>query len=490
MIRRWLLLSSLVVLIAACSGGGSKSGTSTTTTTSVPAAKVPAGAAGWVRSDLKPVTQPEPVDGDLVLYVQAGGGLQVVALDSKTGRTLWHDDASPGEITPGVVPALGVTGSIVTFLSPIDNSTGAAQVVGVDAASGRQLWHTSTGMFEDWPVPCPDNPSTICTSGSLGQAQQTQALRFGASTGTPAGAAAVSTSPGGRGLAPNLFDPGVRHPEMLLAVRGSAVAWSRPIASVFPLQGASSDNGWNFDLVPAGGLFVGSVEGPPVSSSGSSATIDLSRTMTAGFRISDGTAVWRDAGTMYACNQPLPCPGGLRMAELGLAYRAPTAGLRLRATGTATATQSSPIVQLSPDAKVTVEGFELATGKTMWSYNAEADGPLLSQTPPLIGPSLAILPAPAGGTVALNLATGAHSPVPSGAVAWCQSVITYTTKVAYQGGNLPPDYNRVGQQSIQPCQASAASAPTPQTVPGFIGTVIVGLTAWSESSEVLAAPSS
>lgn len=487
MSRRWLLLFPLAVLIAGCSGGGSKSATVTTTTATTLGGPVKA-AVGWVRSDLKPVTQPEPAGPGLVLYVQAGGGLEVVALDAKTGRTLWQKNASPGAITPGVVAAVGVAGSVVAFLSPVDNSTGAAQVVGVDAVSGRQLWHTSTGLFEDWPLPCPDDPSTICTTGSLGQAQQTQALRFRADTGAPAGAAVISTSPGGRGLGPDLFDPGVRNPEMLLAVRGSAVAWSRAIATVFSLQGASSDNGWDFDLVPAKRLFVGSVQGPPVSSSGSSATIDLSRTMTVGFRTSDGTAVWRDAGSMYACNQPLPCPGGLRTAELGLAYRAPSAGLRLRATGTATATQNSPTVQLSPDAKVTVEGFDLATGKTLWSYNAGADGPLLGETPPLLGPSLAVLPAPGSGTIALDLSTGTHSQVPSGAVAWCQSVISYTTQVAFPSGNGAPDYNRVGQEAIQPCQASGASAHTPPVVPGFVGSVMDGLTIWSESSQVTAVP--
>jgi hypothetical protein len=445
---------------------------------------------GWVRSDLKPITQPESAGGVLVLYVQAGGGLAAAALDPKTGRTVWQQNASPGNITPGVVPALGVAGSTVTFLSPIDNTTGTAQVVGVDAGSGRQLWHTATGMFEDWPVPCPDDPSTICTTGTVGQAEQTQALRFRADSGSPAGAAVISTSPGGRSVGPDLFDPGVRNPEMLLAVRGSSVAWSRSLVSVFPFQGASSDSGWDFDLITPTGLFVGSVEGPPVSSSGSSATIDLSRTMTAGFRISDGAAVWRDAGSIYACNQPFPCAGGLTMAELGLPYRAPTIGLRLRATGTATASQASPTIQLSAGAKVVLEGFDLATGKTRWSYNAGADGPLLSQTPPLLGRSLAILPSPVGGEVVVNLATGAHSQVPASAVAWCQSVITYASQVAYQAGNRPPNYNRVGQEAIHPCDASGTSAAAPQTAPGFVGTVVGGLTVWSESSQVVAAPAS
>jgi hypothetical protein len=437
------------------------------------------------------VTQPEPAGGLLVLYVEAGGGLQVVALDPKTGRTRWHDSASPGQITPGVTPAVGVAGSTVAFLSPVDNRTGSSQLVGVDAATGRQLWHTATGMFEDWPVPCPDDPLDICTTGSLGEAQQTWAMRYRATDGTLAGAAQVSQVNGARGLAPDLFDPGTRSPEMLLAVSGASVAWTRTLASVFPAPGLSTDNGWDFDLIPAAGLFVGSVWGPPVVSfTGSSQTVDLSRTMTAGFRISDGTAVWRNAGTVYACGQPLPCPGGLRMAGAGLPYRAPTTGLRLRATGTASFSSPSPVPRLSPGADVVVEGFDLATGKTLWSYDAGSDGPLLTQTPPLLGPYVVVVHSPHGGTVALNVVTGTRSPVPPGTVGWCQSTTTYKTHVAYPGSNGVRYYVRVGQLAIKPCQASGASAATPRTAPGFVGTAADGLTVWSESSEVAAAPTS
>ena len=479
-IRRWLWLSVVAVLVAGCSGGGSHSSAKPT--------------AGWVRSDLKPVTQPELAGGLVVLYVAAGGGLQVVALDPKTGRTLWHDRASPGSTTPGVAPVLGVAGSTVAFLSPVDDST-YSRLVGVAAATGRQLWHTPAGLFEDWPQPCPGDTLDICTTGSFGLAQQTQALRFRASNGAPAGAVLVSQSPGGRALGPDLFDPGVRNPEMLLSVSGASVAWTRTLASVFPAPGLSTDHGWQFDRVPAAGLFVGSVDGPPLRSTGSSGTIDLSRAMTAGFRIPDGTAVWRDAGAIYACGV-LPCP---REAEDSSAYQPPTTGVRLRATGTANL-NLSPVVTVSPSpgADVVVEGFDLATGKTLWSYDAGADGLLLFQTPPLLGPHEVVLPAPGGGTVALDLASGAHSPVPpgssgpSGGAGWCVSTITYKTQVGYQTPNSTPgDYVRIGQEAIGPCEASGVSAAAiPRTVPGFVGTVIGGLTVWSESSKVAAAPTS
>jgi outer membrane protein assembly factor BamB len=492
-VRRWLWLSAIAVLVAGCTGGTSHAPAAPTGTTSVHAQRP---TVGWVRSDLKPVTQPESAGGLVVLYVEAGGGLQVAALDPKTGRTVWHDRASPGDITPGVAPALGVAGSTVAFLSPVGNSTGSSQLVGVAAATGRQLWHTPAGLFEDWPAPCADDPLDICTTGSPGQALQTLALRFRASDGAPAGAALVSRSPGGRALGPDLFDPGTRNPEMLLAVSGASVAWTRALASVFPARGLSSDYGWDFARVPAAGLFVGSVGGAPVRSTGSSATIDLSRPMTAGFRISDGTAVWRDAGTIFACGQPLPCPRQPAPGGGGLGYQPPTTGLRFRATGTASISRPPIGPKFSPDADVVVEGFDLATGKTLWSYNAGSDGRLLYQTPPLLGAYVVVLPAPGGGTVALNLATGAHRPVPpgssgpSGAAGWCQSAIFYKAHVGYQGSNGPREYDRVGQAAVEPCQTAGASAATPQTVPGFVGTVVGGLTVWSESSEVAAAPTS
>ena len=76
--------------------------------------------------------------GRLVLYVEGGGGLQVVGLDPKTGKTVWHHNASPGDTTPGIQPVLGVTGSTVFYLSPVDNSTGSTQVVAVDVSATRR----------------------------------------------------------------------------------------------------------------------------------------------------------------------------------------------------------------------------------------------------------------------------------------------------------------------------------------------------------------
>ena len=301
--RRGLWLAVVPLLVIGCSSAGGHSSAAKEASAG-PARPKP---TGWVRTDLTPLSAPQLAGGRLVLYIEGGGGIQVAGLDPLTGKTVWHEDASPGDTTPGVVPSLGVSGSTVAFLSAIDNSTGSSELVGVDAVTGRRLWHTSAGAFYDWPVPCPDAARDICTTGSIGTAQETLALRFRASDGARAGAVAIAQSGGGRKMGPDLYDPGVRSPEAMVAVSGDSVNWDKPLASVFPEED-STDYGWYFIRVPAAGLFVGSVGAKPVSMTATTGIFSPARGGSAGFRISDGSVAWQDPGTWFACAL-LPCPG-------------------------------------------------------------------------------------------------------------------------------------------------------------------------------------
>ena len=478
--RLWAAAVSL--LVVGCSGAGGHSPAATPSATGAkPGAKLAhAKPAGWARTDLTPVTMPQLAGGRLVFYAEGGGGIQVVGLDLKTGKTVWRDNASPGDTTPGVSPLLGVAGSTVAFLSPVDNKTGSSQLVGVDAATGRRLWHTPTAAFEDWPAPCPDAPSDICTTGSV-NSDQTLALRFSAGDGAQVGAALIAQTAGGRKIGPDLYDPGVRDPEAMEAVSGASVAWTRPLASVFSSNGDSTDWGWDFDRVPAAGLFVGSVGGPPVSYTATSVTVSVALGMTAGFRISDGSVAWQDPGTMYVCDL-LPCPGQ------GMGGGAPTLGLRLRVTGTASTTQSDTTPKLSPGGDVKIEGFNLATGKTRWSYDAGADGSLLVGSLPVLGSEVVAVPTPSGGTVALNLATGEHKAISQKSAGWCGVGADFKTQVGYSNGQGGTAYERRGFSGYQPCDALGDDTSGATAVPSFAGISVDGLTVTSNSSEVAAVP--
>jgi hypothetical protein len=137
---------------------------------------------------------------------------------------------------------------------------------------------------------------------------------------------------------------------------------------------------------------------------------------------------------------------------------------------------------------VAIEGFDLATGKTTWSYDTGADDSLFNEAPPLIGPYKVSVPTPAGGSVALDLTTGATSPISADALLWCQRPSSYTMKVGFLNseGRLVKAHS--GQPTISPCTSSASfDVPSPATAPSFVGTVVDGLTVWGEPSRVIAA---
>ena len=312
-------------------------------------------------------------------------------------------------------------------------------------------------------------------------------LRFTATTGTRLRSAVISTGTPGRDLGPGLYDPGIRTPEVLVGVTGGAVVWRRPLSSVFDQAGLSTDNGWNFDFVPNRGLFVGSVAGPPLSQTANSDVIDLSRTMTAGFRTRDGGLVWTSVGTQYIC-MILPCTGTAN-DNSGNVYRPPTFGLRIRGTGTIHVTIQPLHATFAPGASIVLEGFDLATGRTTWSFNAGQDLPLIQETtPPEVGAETVVLPDSTGTLTTLDLATGTTAPLTSGTVLWCQALTTYKTGPAYQGANGRSSTTHIGQNVTFACNPQGHPLPTPAHVPTFIGPAVGGLTVWSQSDRVIAAP--
>jgi outer membrane protein assembly factor BamB len=460
---------SCVVALAACSGSSSKS----------PAA---AAGAGWARTDLKPVSQPYLAGGRFVLYVAGTTGLQVVALDPKTGRTVWTRAASASGVTQGVAPTFAVDGNFVVFLR--DAGNGSAALVSLDARDGSTAWTSAPGVFADWADSCADDATAVCTTGfARDQPKVPREARFVVATGDalPSPTFPAGSSP--RSIAPDLYDLGTRKPEMFAATSKGKVVWQQPLASVFTLAGASTDNGWNFDLVPSGRLFVGSVMGAPVSSTATSAVFDLSRTMTAGVRTRDGSAAWRDLGTQYACTD-LPCPGMVQRSEGTTTYKPPTHGLRLRLRGIVKASKSGG--PTFSNYNVVVEGFALRSGKALWSYNAGAARDLLETTSLAeLAENTVVLHGVDQKLTALNLANGSRAPVAAGAAAWCQKPTRYTTNVS-DGTNPTTTYQ--GANALFPCRASGKGIATPKQVPRFVGPVLGGVVAWSEANEVVARP--
>lgn len=431
----------------------------------------------WRRTDLTPVTQPAAADGAFVFYDASGHRLQLVALDARTGKTLWKKPASVSGVTPG--QGLGLEHSGSTFIALLARS-GDAVISAVDARSGNVLWSSPPGRFGSAPTRCPDERTVVCSSGALVSGQPAERLRFDLATGKQL-AGAVVAGPDVREVDEGLRDPGLRRPDYLVAVRGAGTAWKVPLARIFG-AGSSTDYSWDFDRLVQPRLFVGSVGLTPLKITKTYEVVDLAKQVNAGFRISDGSLVWRDRGAILACG-PLPCPG---QPNSGRPTPSPFVGLRLRMSGPLRVTSTGTFTA-SRDAKVTLEGFDPATGRTRWSFAAgHSVGLITQQLQPLrTGVARILLRIPSGRYVELDLRTGARHAVARSVPAWCRAAITY--RLDRVGGNR---LLYVGDESLYPCDAAGARTAIPAHVPAFIerNSTTSGVVAWADTTGVQAAP--
>ena len=443
-------------------------------------AQAPPAPTGWQRTDLRPVTQPAPVGGLLVLYVSAHGGLRVLGLDPGTGRTVWSQLASPGDVTPGLPPSLGVFGANVVYLARGVSST--ARVVAADARTGVPVWQSGLGSFSTFPGPCVDAPSAVCVSGSLAGGRKGVELRFDAATGAPL------PSPDVPGLDAREVGPGILESaearSRLSAVRGGAVAWTRRVTAIFP--GAEPGFGWNLDRIEGLGLFVGTIA-PASETHGSRVVFDLADERTAGFRIADGRVVWRQRGS-YLCRL-VPCPGQSQ-AGYNVNTSPPALGIRTVSTGTFSGrADSDRPLTLSRDARVTLEGFDPATGGTRWRFRGDVSLIDATDVGAQTGPLTIALLDDRGRVRALDLRSGRRSRPP--ATGWCRRDITYRQTVGFdtEDGTL---HEYVGQPGLLPCSAATERRiATPSPVPAFVGAIgaaAAGLVAWTDTGGVFARP--
>jgi hypothetical protein len=430
------------------------------------------------------------VGARFVVYAAAHGQLELVGLDATSGHIAWTVPASPSAIAPGTAPTVAVVGNRVVYLEAAGGAL--ATIVAADATTGKPAWHGPSGAFSGWPRVCPDNPTALCASGQLLTGSTAGALRFDAATGGVL--ASPQVGQGARELGVNLFDIGQRQPEIIAATAGSTAAWQQPLHRIFTLRGSSTDYGWNFDRIPRVGMYVGSVGGPPLKQSKTRYAVDLSRAMTAGFRMRDGSVVWRDPGSQYLCGY-LTCPGAGNQSYSSAAdahAAGPTVGLRLRARGVLSGSANTIEATPSRDAHGILEGFDPATGHESWRFDFGRDVGLLSQTrlPPRVSTQAIVLRTPAGQLVVLNVITGARIPAIGNALAWCNKIVSYHMAVPYvAGGRSLHEY--VGQYALAPCTPDGhpMKAPTHGTaaVSGLLAKAR-GELAWMEQGAVVAVP--
>ncbi len=451
---------SLLVLATACACA-SNPGRSTlppAAATAATAATLPAFVSleiAWVNRELDPIDQPVAV-GQVAVGIVATPDreLLLVGLDPATGQTRWRQPITPSVVTPGVrVEFVPVGEDKIAYFRPTSAGDGYAELVLADAATGADLAKTPEARFTSPPYLCASEKDVCATSRTAGAGRDV-AHRLETATGRyvaegdhlPSGAREIANG--------GLFDLGDRPGNTLGLLRDGLIRWRTPISAAFP-PGFTTDHGWSWLFFSEQHVFAGSVGGPFVTD-GTKRILDLVHgSATAGLSETDGSVLWRNDGSARC--------------------RVPTRNYPVRCRRRGTVILEADGKPAFRNLDVTIEGFDVRTGKTTWSVPLGDDGSLVAGDvrQPIAGPTQLVLTAPAG-PVVLDYATGKVSPPGTGATFWCMKDRSYEFELGYRSQGVV-SFNRPGgvlaaicDQYSQPATDFPSAAAT-MTVGAVVG---------------------
>jgi hypothetical protein len=382
-------------------------------------------ATGWDDTTVHPVSAPVMISDRLVVYTADGGQLTLRAIDAASGATVWARPASVAQNTPGEPFEIANLGGTAFYYTPAgDPAQHVAEVVALDVATGQARWTSQHAIpYADMPKLCSDNTG-LCVSAYTGQDSASE-IRIDLATG-----AEVILSPiAGRSLGVGVWDGGVRDPEYIEHINNTTgvVSWKDPVVQ---LAGApvSSDHGWNWDSY--GDTYVGWLGSVPADSS--SQILTLTHEQTIAVRASDGVRVWKTPG-MYGC----PVQG---LTDNGQPF-----AVRCVIQGTATLNGSGPPTVKGLD--VTIQGFNVHTGVTVWSdHVGDAPGVMGIGAPGLVRMNAEVFAVTdsAGRTTLINMRTGKTSATTPTMAGWCVQDSTYTLAAENRTDGSPADFSSGG----------------------------------------------
>ena len=297
----------------------------------------------WANRDLTPIGQPTAVGAMVVGIAGDGAKLVVAGIDPATGTVRWLQPVTPGDVTPGVNIIVAAIGNDrVAFFSPTSTSSALARLVVVDARTGEELATSRPELFDAMPYAC-SNGKDACAVAHNASGRVWQ-YRLEVATNRYI-KESESFRSGTRLLeSPSLLDLGDRPENTLGWLDGGKLRWSIRASAAFP-AGFSSDRGWAWHRFADQGVVVGSLYGEPVSAREPFFYDLASCTATAGLSEATGQVLWRDRGSSLDCHFD-PAGHPVRCRLRGHMSFQP---------------RTSPVFE---DLDVTVEGFDLATGKT------------------------------------------------------------------------------------------------------------------------------
>nr|BFE74453.1 hypothetical protein GCM10020092_077540 [Actinoplanes digitatis] len=301
----------------------------------------------------------------------------------------------------------------------------------------------STGplLFGSPPEQCPDSDD-VCTLSRTGYDKPYQTHRLNVATGRYV-AEKTGLPPRARRIGTaGLVDFGQRDPEIIGLVRKGKLRWRTPLRDAFPAEGFSTDNGWNWQLFPDEKVYAGSVYGKRTGSYGKTdVVVSLEAAATAGLSEENGALLWTDAGSDISCT----------------GKKAPT---RCRSKGTLTI--SPKLDRTFTGLDVTVEGFDVRTGRTTWSVPVgAAEGLVGAKTAAPTAGDTEIIVRTASGPLLLDVNTGRQRAPGADEIFWCGTRLDFEYREPYFSKGVAI-YQRAGERAVT-CNAAGdpvAGSPT------------------------------
>jgi len=462
--RPFVVVAAIVVVIALCGGCTTQiTGRPRNKQAPSPSPSPHALSKLWTSEGFTAVTAPEIAAGVVLVYGTIEDQLYLFGLNASTGKILWKQAASTSDVTRGIGLQVKVIDDKAVYFRPDAKDITIAQVVIADPVSGRDLGVTRALPWVSVPIKCDDKPGgSLCSSAY--RYGQLKSYRIDPTTG--ALQSVGGTSGGYRDLGGGVVDLLVREPEYFGHLNAGSLAWKKPTAEVFG-AGFSTDVGWNFDSYKEDTITVGTLDKVTAPLKAKAWDQALATDMnTVGLETATGKILWSEPGTSLGCIFHLDSSedgaGPVRCRYTGAAhYVRSDAGLTVTFTGLT----------------VTVERFDPATGKALWSLPL-GDEPALAKYedyPPELTSTQVLLDR-VGGPVVLDLLKGVISAVRPGAIFWCGVGSDFTQSSLSDPDEKGPSI-RHGAGVVNTCTAAGSlTSDAPFQVPKNEGVQFAELT--------------
>jgi hypothetical protein len=445
---------TFALLVSACVSSAERSNTRAAVA-SPGSGGAPRLTEAWRNTTLHPIDQPKAI-GSVAVGVVTGPDrtLFVIGIDPATGVRLWQQPLTPSRITPGVQVDLTKVGDgKVAYFRPT-REPGFAELVIADARTGRDIVRSPQGLFSSPAELCPDGRD-VCTTWAESFSSSRDQYRLIVATGEflpdnsggPISARTLSKS--------GLLDLGDRPGNTLGLLRDGKLLWTTPVSAAFPPD-FSSDHGWSWHLFANQHVLVGTVYGPSKIVDDKYIREWERTSATAGLAERTGEVLWRDLGSTLHCSL------GREGATL-YPVRCRVLGTTIHQVGAGTTFEGLD---------VTVEGFDVTTGKTTWAVPVGAAEGLAGASTRLAiaGATHAVLQGPAG-PMALDYATGRVTTPAAGATFWCMTRMDYEFWQPYQTRDGTSKHTRPGGELASICDSRGFAA---TELPGVAATMAAG----------------